>query len=72
MAPVLPSSETKVAMVPSLVSRPARLTALAMPMVRRTSTALSRSPSASTRAFLHSIIGESVISRSCLTSAAVI
>ena len=48
------------------------LGSLARPFLRRTSTAASMSPSASTRAFLHSIIGESVISRSCLTIAAVI
>ena len=48
------------------------LAALARPFLRRTSTAASMSPSASTSAFLHSIIGESVISRSCLTIAAVI
>ena len=48
------------------------LGSLARPFLRRTSTATSMSPSASTRAFLHSIIGESVISRSCLTIAAVI
>lgn len=68
----LPSSETNAATAPSLVSRPAFLAALARPFLRRTSTAASMSPSASTRAFLHSIIGESVISRSCLTIAAVI
>ena len=71
-APVLESSETKAATAPSLVSRPAFLAALARPFLRRTSTAASISPSASTRAFLHSIMGESVISRSCLTIAAVI
>ena len=48
------------------------LAALAAPEIRRASTALSKSPSLSSSAFLHSIIPAEVISRSRLTSAALI
>ena len=41
-------------------------------LTRRISSALAMSPSASVRAFLHSIIGASVLTRSSLTIAAVI
>ena len=50
--------------------RSPRLAALASPLTRRTSSALSKSPSASSRAFLHSIIPAPVASRSFFTSAA--
>ena len=56
---------------PSLVARPAFLAAAARPRVRRMSVAPAMSPSASTRAFLHSIMPAPVASRSSLTIAAV-
>ena len=71
-APVLASSDTKAFTAPSLVARPAFLAAAARPFLRMMSTAASMSPSASTSAFLHSIMPEPVISRSSLTIAAVI
>jgi len=64
----LPDAATR----PAEVSRSApRAAALAAPRTRRYSTALSKSPSVSSRAFLHSIMPAWVSSRSFLTSAAV-
>jgi hypothetical protein len=57
---------------PLLASRSARLATLAAPVIRRISVAASKSPSASVRAFLASIIPAPVASRSFFTSAAVI
>src|SRR6266536_3481126 len=51
-------------------SRPARLSALAAPLVRSTSTAFSRSPAVSSRAFLQSIMPAPVRARSSATSLA--
>src|SRR5713226_6309449 len=51
-------------------SRPARLSALAAPLVRSTSTAFSRSPAVSSRAFLQSIMPAPVRARSAATSLA--
>src|SRR5258705_7087273 len=56
---------------PLAAVRPARLPTSLAPLMRRNSTALSKSPSASSRAFLQSIIPEPVSSRSRLTSGAV-
>ena len=57
---------------PLLVSRSApRLAALPAPLMRSSSTALSKSPSAASRAFFASIIPAPVASRSFFTSAAV-
>src|SRR5882762_4677048 len=55
-------------MTPSLASRPAFLEAEAAPFLRRSVSAATRSPLASTRAFLQSIMPALVLSRSCLTS----
>src|SRR5882762_1803371 len=55
---------------PSFASRPAFLAAEATPRLRRRSTALSKFPLASVRAFLHSISPALVISRSLPTFAA--
>src|SRR5438270_4389014 len=55
---------------PSLVSRVAFFCATAAPRLRRITTAFSASPLASVRAFLQSIIGAPVRSRSSLTLAA--
>src|SRR4051812_6989849 len=55
-------------MDPSLVSRSARLAALAAPLARRMSIARSMSPPASLSAPLHSIIPAPVRSRSSFTS----
>ncbi len=52
------------------VRSPARFCTFAPDLTRRTSTALSRSPSASSSAFLQSIIPAPVRSRSFFTSAA--
>src|SRR5438034_10199994 len=57
-------------MRPSDASRPARLSALAQPLVRSTSTAFSRSPAVSSRAFLQSIMPAPVRARSAATSLA--
>src|SRR5439155_15452570 len=54
--------------MPSLVARDAFLLALAIPLVRKIVSAFARSPSASARARLQSIIAALVFSRSCLTS----
>src|SRR5205814_2316177 len=56
---------------PLAAVRPARLPTSLAPLMRRISTALSKSPPASSSAFLQSIIPEPVRSRSFLTSAAV-
>ena len=56
---------------PLAAVRPARLPTSLAPLIRRISTALSKSPSASSSAFLQSIIPAPVRSRSFLTSAAV-
>src|SRR5437879_9615625 len=57
-------------MRPSDALRPARLSALAAPFVRSTSTAFSRSPAVSSRAFLQSIMPAPVRERSAATSLA--
>src|SRR5438876_8111676 len=57
-------------MRPSDALRPARLSALAAPFVRSTSTAFSRSPDVSSRAFLQSIMPAPVRARSAATSLA--
>src|SRR6516225_6335824 len=59
-------------MTPSMVCLPARFSALAAPLERSSSTALSRFPSVSSRAFLQSIMPAPVFSRSAATSLAVI
>ncbi|SLJ82472.1 Uncharacterised protein [Mycobacteroides abscessus subsp. abscessus] len=56
---------------PSAVVRSARLPTSLAPLMRSSSTALSKSPSVSASAFLQSIIPEPVSSRSRFTSAAV-
>ena len=70
MATVLPSALTAAITRPSLVARPDFLAALAIPFWRSQSTAFSRSPSTSTRAFLQSIMPAPVFSRSSFTIAA--
>src|SRR5271170_2621877 len=55
-------------MTPSLASRLALAVARAAPFLRRIVSARARSPLASTRAFLQSIMPALVFSRSCLTS----
>src|SRR5580700_964877 len=65
--PTLPCKWMYEATTPSLTDRLAFLDALAMPFFRRISSAFSRSPPASTKAFLQSIIPAFVFSRSCLT-----
>jgi hypothetical protein len=70
IAPASPS--TTAAMTPSAVTREAALPALLPSLTRRISSARARSPSASVRAFLHSIIGASVLARSSATMLAVI
>src|SRR6267154_4819425 len=54
--------------MPSFVARDAFLLALAIPLVRKIVSAFARSPSASVKARLQSIIPAFVFSRSCLTS----
>src|ERR1044071_7884323 len=58
--------------MPSAAVRVAALDALLPSLTRRSSSALAELPSASTSAFLHSIIGASVLSRRSLTMLAVI
>ena len=72
IAPCLPSAVMLTATRPSAVIRAAALVALLPSLTRRISSALPRSPSASVRAFLHSIIGASVFARSSATMLAVI
>src|SRR6478609_7465432 len=69
-APVLPS--TVAATTPSAATRDAALPALLPSLTRNSSSALSMSPPASVSAFLHSIIGASVLARSSATMLAVI
>ena len=69
-APVVPL--IKAATTPSAVTREAALLALLPNFTRRISSALAMSPSASVNAFLHSIIGASVLARKSPTIAAVI
>jgi hypothetical protein len=69
-APVVPS--TVAATTPSAAIRDAALPALLPSLTRSSSSALSMSPSASVSAFLHSIIGASVLARSAPTMLAVI
>ncbi len=66
------SAATRWAMSPSLVARPAFLAADASPRLRRMVFASSKSPLASVRAVLHSIIPAPVWSRSFFTMSAVI
>src|SRR5438876_1948906 len=54
-------------MTPSAAVRAAALDALLPSLIRRSSSALAALPSASTSAFVHSIIGASVLSRRSLT-----
>ena len=70
IAPVLPS--TVAATTPSAAIRDAALPALLPSLTRSSSSAFSMSPSASVSAFLHSIIGASVLARSAPTMLAVI
>ena len=65
-------SSTSASTLPSVVSRPARFPAEAIPFSRRSRCASSTSPPVSTRARLHSIIPAPVMSRSSLTSLALI
>ena len=69
-APVVPS--TVAATTPSAATRDAALPALLPSLTRSSSSALSMSPPASVSAFLHSIIGASVLARSAPTMLAVI
>ena len=71
-APVLPSAAMYNPIRPSAVTRVAALLALLPSLIRRISSARAMSPSASASAFLHSIMGASVFSRSSLTIDAVI
>src|SRR5690606_21759393 len=68
-APVAPSTAADT--TPSAVTRDAALPALLPSLTRSSSSALSKSPSASVRAFLHSIMGASVLARSSATMLAV-
>src|SRR5579862_4642722 len=72
MAPFEPSSASRYPTLPSVVSRPARLAALAIPFSRSRTIAASMSPFVSTSACLLAIIPAPVRSRSSLTSAAAI
>src|SRR5664279_469111 len=69
-APVVPSTEA--ATTPSAATRNEAFDALLPSLTRSSSSALSMSPSASVRAFLHSIMGASVLARSAPTMLAVI
>jgi hypothetical protein len=69
-APVVPLIEAVT--TPSAVMREAALPALLPSLMRSSSSAFSMLPSASVRAFLHSIIGASVLPRSSATMLAVI
>ena len=69
-APVLPCMA--VATTPSAVTRAAALLALLPNLTRNSSSALTKSPSASVKAFLHSIMGASVLARNSATMLAVI
>src|SRR5712692_10187176 len=72
IAPILASAATWIAMTPSAAVRAEALDALFPRRTRSSSSALAALPSASTSAFLHSIIGASVLSRRSLTMLAVI
>src|SRR5215472_11472025 len=72
IAPVRPSPETLIATTPSAAVRLDAFDALLPRRTRSSSSAFARSPFASTSAFLHSIMGASVLSRSSLTAPAVI
>ena len=72
IATALPSSLTLTPIIPSAAIRPDFLSALAKPDLRIFSMANSMSPSASTKALLHSIIPEAVLSRNSFTIAALI
>jgi hypothetical protein len=69
-APTVPS--IKQVTTPSAVTRDAALPALVPSLTRSSSSALAMSPSASVSAFLHSIMGASVLPRSSATMLAVI
>ena len=71
IAAFFPSSETAVLTRPMAAILPAFFAAFDRPFSLRISTAFSRSASASTRAFLQSIMPAPVISRSSFTSFAV-
>ena len=68
----LPSAARYMPTTPSAATRLAALVALLPSLTRRISSALAMSPPASVSAFLHSIIGASVFSRSSFTMPAVI
>src|SRR5437588_3623600 len=68
IVPLLPSAATRSITLPSVVARPARFAAVAMPCSRRSRLAASRSPFVSCSARLQSIIPAPVWSRSSLTS----
>ena len=70
IAPVVPLTYT--ATTPSAAMREAALPALLPNFTRKISSALPMSPAASVRAFLHSIIGASVLPRNSATIPAVI
>lgn len=66
-APAFPPAFTAKATRPWLAVRPADFIAAALPFFLSQSTALVTSLSLAKRAFLHSIMGAPVLSRSCLT-----
>ncbi|MCY1220229.1 hypothetical protein D9M72_322350 [compost metagenome] len=72
IAPLVLSALTKETAAPSVDSRSERFAATFCPFFLRFSIALSKSPSASTKAFLQSIIPAPVICLNLFTSAAVI
>ncbi len=72
IAPSLASGAIQMPTTPSAATRPALLAALLPNFTRMISSALAMSPPASFRAFLQSIMGASVRSRSSLTMDAVI
>ncbi len=71
MTPEVLSSAIRETMAPFSAERPSRLATPFWPLMRSASTALSTLPSASSSAFLQSIMPAPVSSRSFLTSAAV-
>ena len=68
MMPRVPAGETNPAMRPSLVARSTFASATFWPCLRRISRAASTSPPESCRAFLQTIMGNPVSSRSSLTT----
>src|SRR5690606_19043976 len=72
IAPRRASGATWIPTTPSAAIRDAALLALLPSLTRRMSSALAMSPSASVRAFLHSIMGASVLARNSFTMPAVI